>query len=175
MAEVPFTLSYDLARRQRIVPHLRIWQPLIPFILVVVLGFAFLVAASWWFVLFLLASVWFYRGFFVGLGDGLLRAVVPVHLRVEENALGFVAGGQRWWLFLDGLTSIQELAPGVWTLQHWNGTVINIPAAAITEAQLAHLRAAMERGRTPEGVQAVIERGRRFAQLDAEERRRRGG
>jgi hypothetical protein len=175
MAEVPFTLSYDLTRRQRLVPHLRIWGPAIPAILLFVVGSAVLAALRWWLVPLVLFWVWFFRGFFVGLADGLLRPVVSMHLRVEENALGFAAGGQRWWLFLDGLTSIQELTPGIWTLQHWNGTVIHIPAAAIMEGQLAHLRAAMERGRTPEGVQAVIERGRLFTEMDAEERRRQDG
>jgi hypothetical protein len=58
------------------------------------------------------------------------------------------------------------LTAGVWTLRHWNGTVLHIPADAITDAQLAHLRAAMERGRTPEGIRAVIERGRRLAELE---------
>jgi hypothetical protein len=28
MAEVPFCLCYDLTRRQRLVPHLRLWGPL---------------------------------------------------------------------------------------------------------------------------------------------------
>jgi hypothetical protein len=173
MAEVPFSLCYDLTRRQRLIPHLRTWQPAIPLILFGVVGSALLVALRWWCVPLLLFWVWFFRGFFVGLANVLLRPVVHMDLRVEENVLEFPAGGERWCLFLDGLMSIQQLTPGVWTLQHWNGTVINIPAAAITDDQLAHLRAAMERGRSPEGIRAVIERGRLLARLEAEERRRR--
>jgi hypothetical protein len=173
MAEVPFSLCYDLSRRQRLIPHLRIWQPLIPLILVVLVGSAPALAWRWWCVLFPLGWVWLFRGFFVGLADVLLRPVVHMDLRVEENGLGFLAGGERWWLFLDGLVSIQELTPGVWTLQHWHGSVVHIPAAVITDDQLAHLRAAMERGRRPEQVQAVIERGRAIARLEAEERRQR--
>jgi hypothetical protein len=90
-------------------------------------------------------------------------------VRVEENGLGVLAGGQRWWLFLDGLTGIEQLTPGVWTLQHWTGSVVHVPADVITEEQIAYLRAAMERGRTPEGVRAVIERGRRLTELEREQ------
>src|SRR5262249_11886844 len=113
-----------------------------------------------------LGLVVLFRGLFVGLLDVLLVPARSMDVRVEENGLGFLAGGEQWWLFLDGLTGIEQLAAGVWTLQHWNGIVIHIPADAITEAQLAHLRAAMARGHTPEGVRAVIERGRRIMELE---------
>jgi hypothetical protein len=175
MAELPFSLCYDLTRRQRFIPHLRIWGPLVPLIVLGLVGCLLAIAGSWWFVPLALGYVWFFHRFFVGLADVLLRSVVHMDLRVEENGLGFLAGGERWWLFLDGLLSIQQLTPGVWTLQHWNGTVVNIPAAVLTDDQLAHLRAAMERGRTPEQIQAVIERGRLLARLEDEERRRRQG
>src|SRR5262249_54436243 len=101
-----------------------------------------------------------------GLADVVFRKTAWMDIRVEDNGLGFLAGGQRWWLFLDGLTGIDQLTAGVWTLRHWNGSVIHIPADAITDGQLAPLRAAMGRGRTPEGMQAVIERGRRLAELE---------
>jgi hypothetical protein len=35
----------------------------------------------------------------------------------------------------------------------------------LNSRQIDHLRAAMERGRTPEGFRAVIERGRRIEQI----------
>ena len=54
---------------------------------------------------------------------------------------------------------------GISTIEHHNGSVLHIPAGEITDDQLAHLRSAMERGRTPEGIRAVIERGRRIEQL----------
>jgi hypothetical protein len=176
MAEAPFELRYQLSRRQRLVPHLRIWGvAYTPFVVVVFTFFCVRTIASacsliWGsvavfgtlaFGLFLLL-----RGLFVGLLDVLLVPVRSMDIRIEENGLGFLAGGERWWLFLDGLTSIDQLTAGVWTLQHWNGSVVHIPAYAITDDQLAYLRSAMEHGRTPEGVRAVIERGRRLVELE---------
>jgi len=166
MAVVPFELRYTLNRRQRLLPHLALWGPLS---LIVPLGLAGLLAGlawSWWLVLPVLFYFWFFGNFFRGLLDVALRPVVPMDLRVEENGLGFLAGDERWWLFLDGLTGIGQLALGVWTLSHFNGSVVHIPADVITEDQLAHLRARMEFGKTPEGIQAVIERGRRLAAMD---------
>ena len=180
MAEVPFQLRYQLSRRQRLVPHLRIWGfAYTPFVVVVFVFFCVQTIVSACSVgwpglavfgglalgLFLLL-----RGLFVGILDVLLVPVRAMDILVEENGLGFLAEGERWWLFLDGLTSIEQLAADVWTLQHWNGSVVHIPADAITDAQLAHLRTAMERGRTPEGVRAVIERGRRLAELEQQQR-----
>jgi hypothetical protein len=81
---------------------------------------------------------------------------------VEENGLGFLAGGERWWLFLDGIISISRYEKDTWTIYHWNGSVINVTASVISPDQLAHLRAAAERGKTPEGIGAVIERGRKL-------------
>lgn len=169
MSEVPFELRYQLSRGQRLVSHLKLWGPLsvlIPLVLVALvvsflrIGWAGLLALAW---------MWFFRNFFRGLADVLFRKAAVMDLRFEENGLGFLAEGKRWWLFLDGLTSIDQLKAGVWTLQHWNGSVVHIPTDAITDAQLAYLRAAMARGKTPEGVQAVIERGRQVAEWEGKE------
>jgi hypothetical protein len=182
MAEVPFELRYRLSRRHRLGPLLRIWG--LAFTRFVVALFAFFwvqTAVSVWswswqglavFGGLALAVFVLHRGLFLGLLDVLLVPARRMDVRVEANGLGFLAGGERWWLVLDGLTGIDQLAAGVWTLRHWNGSVVHIPADAVTDAQLAHLRAAMERGRTPEGIQAVIERGRRLAELDRGERQR---
>jgi hypothetical protein len=182
MAEVPFELRYQLSRRQRLGPHLRIWGVVsTPFVVAL---FAFFCVQT---VVSVCSLSWpglavfgglalgvfvLHRGLFLGLLDVLLVPARSMDLRVEENGLGVLAGGERWWLFLDGLTGIDQLTAGVWTLRHWNGSVVHIPADAITEAQLGHLRAAMERGRTPEGVRAVIERGRRLAELERGEQQR---
>jgi hypothetical protein len=166
---VPFELRYQLSRRQRLVPHLKIWGPLSVLIPFVLAGLVAGLVLTWWVGLLALAWAWIFRGFFLGLADVVFRRKATMDLRIEENGLGVLIGGERWWLFLDGLTGIDQLTPGLWTLRHWNGSVVHIPADAITEAQLAYLRAAMERGRTPEGVRAVIERGRRLAKLEREE------
>src|SRR5262249_4681497 len=79
-------------------------------------------------------------------------------------------GSRRWYLFLGGFTDVLKLREDLWTLPHFNGCVLHIAASAITEEQLGHIRAAMERGRTPEGVRAVVERGRRLAEAERVER-----
>lgn len=142
------------------------WGPLSLLIPLGLVGALAALAWSWWALVLLLFWLWFFGNFFRGLLDVALRPVVPMDLRVEENGLGFLAGGERWWLFLDGLTGIEQLTPGVWTLSHFNGSVVNIPADVLSEEQLAHLRVRMEFGRTPEGIQAVIERGRQIAAMD---------
>jgi hypothetical protein len=179
VAEVPFELRYRLSRRQRLVPLLRIWGVAYsPFVVVLFAFFCVQTAVSVYtlswqgLVVFGGLAVGMFalhRGLFVGLLDVLLVPARDMDVRVEANGLGFLAGGERWWLFLDGLTGIDQLAAGVWTLRHWNGSVVHIPADAITGPQVEYLRAAMERGRTPEGVRAVIERGRRLAELEREE------
>lgn len=173
MAEVPFELRYPLSRRQRLLPLMRVWGVAYTLFVLTLFGFfceravTSVLLWSWpglavfgglGFWLFLL-----HDGMFAGLLDVLFVPARNMDLRVEQNGLGFLARGERWWLFLDGLTSIEQLSPGVWTLQHFNGAVIHIPADVITDEQIAFLREAMERGRTKEGMQKVIERGRRLA------------
>jgi len=113
MSELPFELRYQLSRRQRLVPHLRLWGAwavVLP--LAVVETF---LHGRWWSVLLGLVLVWFFRNLFRGLLDVCLRRTVTMDVRVEENALGVLLGGQRWWLFLDGLTRIDKMTAGVWT------------------------------------------------------------
>jgi hypothetical protein len=176
MAEVPFELDYQLSRGQRFALLRHDWG----------VAFAlFVVAVTTFFCVQTVKSacslIWpgiavfgglalgmllLHRGLFIGLLDVLLVPTRHVNVRVEKNGLGLLIRGERWWLFLDGLTRIEQDIAGVWTLRHWNGWVVHIPADAITDAQMAYLRSEMERGRTPEGVRAVIERGRRLAELE---------
>jgi hypothetical protein len=113
----------------------------------------------------------FCRGLFVGLIDVVLVPVRHMDVTLEENAVGIRLGSERWYLFLDGVTDIRKYRDDVWTVQHWNGKVFHIAASAISEDQIAYVMAAMERGRTPEGIQAVIERGKRIAEIMDEERK----
>lgn len=148
------------------------WDVLGLLVVLVLAGLLVGLAWSWWFVVLVLVWVWFFGNFFRGLLGVLLRGRVEMDLEIQEHGLGFLAGGERWWLFLDGFIRIAQLTPGVWTLQHFNGCVVHIPTDAITPEQLEHIRAAAARGQTPEGIQAVIERGRKIAQIEAEERAR---
>jgi hypothetical protein len=92
----------------------------------------------------------------------------------EDNgageAAGMLFGGERWYLFLDGIIDIRQCC-GVWTIQHHNRLVLLIPTAAISDEQIEYLRDCLRRGHTPEGMRAVIERGKRIEQLMASSRR----
>jgi hypothetical protein len=107
----------------------------------------------------LLAVVWIGRNFVRGVANGLRPGGIEMDIRVEEKGLGYLMGGERWWLFLDGIQRIEQIRKGLWTISHFNGSVIHIPAEAISPAQLDYLREAAARGRTPGGMQTVIERG----------------
>jgi hypothetical protein len=120
----------------------------------------------------LLVFVWIGRGFFRGVMNGLRPGACEMDIRVEQNGLGYLMGGERYWVFLDGIRRIEQIRRGLWTIAHFNGAVIHIPTESIFHAQLAHLYAAAERDKTPEGVQAVIERGRLMQAMREREGRR---
>lgn len=161
MPQVPFHLRYDLTRWQRLIPHFGVWGPVslaIPAMFVGIISFA--MANSPWWALSLLPVLFIFRNFFIGLLDVILRRVRNIEILVEENALGYLAGDECWYLFLDGIIDITQYRKDVWTLQHGNGSVVNVLESEITDDHIKYIKAAAERGRTPEGFQAVIERGR---------------
>jgi len=173
--QFPCHLQYTLSRRQRFVPLLRDWG--VAYTPFVVLLFAFFCERT---VSSILSLTWagiavfgglalglflMLRGLFVGLLYVLLVPRRKMDLIIEEKAAGILIGEERWCMFFDGLLEIRKYTADVWTLRHWNGVVLHIPVDAITEELLAHIRAEMERGRTPEGMQAVIERGRRIEEI----------
>ena len=177
MPAVPFALRYTLTRRQRLLPHVRMWGIALTLFITVLEAFFLWIAfanipvdgcwASLGFGLLFPGGLFLlYRGLFNGLLDVLLSRRRVVDMIVDDETAAILIRGERWHLFLDGITSIRQYHPDIWTIEHHNGSVLHIPATEITDDQLAHLRAAMERGRTPEGVQAVVERGRRIAQLE---------
>lgn len=138
---LPFTLRYELTRRQRLIPHLKIWWPFAPFMITCSAGALLGVAyGSWWLLGALAFFLFLVRGFFVGLFDVIVVPRRPVDLVVERKGLGFLAGKERWFLMLDGLIGFDEFTPGVWTLRHWNGTVINIPGPLLDQEQVAFFR-----------------------------------
>jgi hypothetical protein len=176
MAENPCHLTYELNRRQRLVPHLAIWSRYLPGIGIVAAGVVLAaIYLSAWLSPLILLPLWWGRGFIIGLLDVVFRPVRQMDVILDEKALGFLAGGERWWLWLDGFVSIKRYTRDTWTLFHFNGHVIHIPATAIAEEQIEFIRQAAARGSTPEGMQAVIERGRLIEQMEEEERRRGAG
>ncbi|MBI3409138.1 MAG: hypothetical protein HY040_12395 [Planctomycetes bacterium] len=89
----------------------------------------------------------------------------------NENTADMLIRGERWVLFLDGIIDIRKYTDDVWTIHHRNGTTLHVPVSAITDDQIEHLRVAMARGKTPEGFQAVIERGRQIIEFLESERK----
>jgi hypothetical protein len=175
MCQVPFQLQYKLNRRQRLVPLWRIWGVAVtPFVVVMLIFFAVATVVSilflrpWDVVLFGSLGVvtfFLYRELFVGLMDVVRFPLRKMDIVVELNAADILLGGERWRLFLDGITEMRKYRRDTWTIQFWNGTLLHIDGSAITEDQVGHLRAAMEHGRTAEGIQAVIERGRKMRRV----------
>lgn len=135
-------LQYDLTRKQRLIPHLRIWGVIQLF---VILGIFAVAAAtvqhSWWtsFVVALLI-LWFGRGYIIGLFNVVFVRSQHMDIRIEDNGLGYMTGKERWYILLDGLTAVRDLERSVWTIQHWNGTIVNIPKKILSDEALKFLR-----------------------------------
>jgi hypothetical protein len=149
----PFHLNYTLTRRQRLATELPQWMPALAGGLGFCVGVAFLtVSASRWFLLLLLIPLTAYRGLFAFVFEIVFRAARPVEVIVEETRFGEVTSGKPRWHDLDGIIQVFRSEDGTtWTVLHLDGSVILIPAEAITGEQLEFLksfalRAAAERG-----------------------------
>jgi len=144
--------------------HVGAWLPALPRYLVVV---AIMVPLIWaaslrspWYLLFSLAPLWVLRGFIAGFLNIALVPVQRMDVIITELGVGVLAGGERWWVFLDSIVAIAKFRDDLWSLTGYHGQIIDIPAALIDEETLAHVRARSEWGRTPEGVEAAVQRGR---------------
>src|SRR5262245_39228831 len=103
MATVPFHLQYELSRRQRLIPLLRIWGPfafIIPLCLVTFLYAS--ISISWLFFLLIPICAWPFRNMLVGFIDVVFHRTVSMDLQVEQKGVGLLVGDDRCWLFLDG-------------------------------------------------------------------------
>lgn len=176
----PVQLRYSLSRRQRLaalVCEWGWWTPLV--VLPLEVFFVVQTVGSLW--AWSLAGVAVFGGLAFGMGilfAGLIGGVVDVlisklrdvDIELREDAAGILLGDERWYLFLDGITDIRESPRGLWKIRHHNGHVLWIPVDAISDEQIEFLRAAMIRGHTPEGIRAVIERGKRIEAIMSEPR-----
>jgi hypothetical protein len=149
---VPFHLRYTLTRRQRLAVELFPWLPAIAGGLGFCFGAAFLViAVSRWFLLLFLIPPVMYRGLFAFLFEIVFRAGRPVEVLVDESAYGVRMCGEERWHALDGIIQVFRSEGGTtWTVLHLDGSVLTVPASAITAEQLDYLksfarRAALER------------------------------
>ena len=147
-----FRLRYKLTRRQRLVPHLRIWAPHLPPHLIV--GLSFMIAAvivsisrpdipySFSFSVALLPPLLSLRGYIVGLLNVLLFPTVRIDMIVQEKTLGLKTtfGVRMWTTAFDGTRSFEQYADDTWTLFLYNGAVITIPSSELTEDQIEHFQ-----------------------------------
>jgi hypothetical protein len=183
MTSLPFHLRYTLSRRQRLAGLYDVWGWLSPLVAVPLWTF-FVLRTAWsiwigeWAGIALFGGlaliVWLlHGGLFRGLFDIARFSVRQMDILVEHNGIGAASGvligNERWYLFLDGITGIKRCRE-VWVVQHFNGFVLLIAASAITDEQIEYLRESMRRGHTPEGMRAVVERGKRIEKLMASER-----
>lgn len=92
----PFELRYDLNRRQRLIPHLRIWGPVgLLFLAGPPVLLASALVNTWWVALGLVPLLWVGQAFYTGVLDVILHPVRPMDVRIEEQALGILFGSQR--------------------------------------------------------------------------------
>ncbi len=172
-------IRYSLTRRQRLIPHLRIWGPaFVPFYVLLETFFVvrFIVAVltlEWLAVLtfgvLAVGMLILFRGLVTGLVDAVVNARREMNITIEDNALGILIGSERWYLFLDGITKISQYTSDVWTIEHWNGSVVHLLKDMISDEQLNHMQKRMEFGCTAEGTAATIERGRQIEAIYEQE------
>jgi hypothetical protein len=161
MPQLPFSMQYELNRRQRLVPHIMIWLPYLPVILIF---FACALTAtltrSWLYVFVLFGVIWYFRSFFMGLLTVAIHRMEPMDLVVGEDVLGYLIGNERLYIFLDGILKIEKYCKDTWTIQHNNGTIISIPAALISDEQIGYMKYVAERPKDSEYIKNAVERDR---------------
>ncbi len=136
----PFRLQFTLTRRQRLAVELLPWLPAIAATLGFTVGAAFLaVHVSRWFLPLLLLPPLTYRGLIAFVFDITVRGGRSVEVIADDAGLEVRSGGEANWLPLDGI--FQMFRSGdTWTVLHLDGTVLTIPANAITAEQVDYLK-----------------------------------
>ena len=143
MVELPFRVCYTPTRRQRLAALLDGWPPCLAACLGFTLGVTFLsLVVSRWFAPLLVLPVVVTRRFFAGLVGVLRRPPGVVEVVVGAAELAVSAGGEPVRLPLDGVIQVARSGEGAWAVYHLSGTVLTIPAGAITAEQLDYLKAA---------------------------------
>lgn len=141
-------LRFPLTRRNRLALTRRgyRWRFYAIPTLLVALSILISMVSSVFFVLLFFALI-IYRRLVLDLID-----IAIMHIRIEdvfiqESALGFISAGSRWWVFHDGLMDMKQFVNGFWTIRHYNGTVLHIPASMVSEAHIDYLKDRVKRSR----------------------------
>jgi hypothetical protein len=138
----PFHLHYTLSRRQRLAVEVYPWLPAIAGSLGFISGIVFLaIAVSRWFLPWLILPPIVYRGFFGFFAEIVFRAGQPVEVIVDADRYEVLARGRRQSHSLDGIIQVFRSEEGTsWTVLHMDGSVLTIPAEAITAEQIDYLK-----------------------------------
>lgn len=136
----PFHLTFTLTRRQRLAVELPPWLPAVAATLGFGVGAAYAgVYASPWFLLLLALPPVVYRGLFLFAFDMVFRGGRAVEVVAAAADLEVRSAGEARRLPLSGVFQVFR-AGDTWTVLHLDGTVLTIPAGAITAEQVEYLR-----------------------------------
>ena len=136
----PFHLTYTLTRRQRLAVEMVPWLPAVAASLGFAVGVAFLaVHVSRWFLPLLALPPVMYRSLVAFAFDIVVRGGRAVEVIADDAGLEVRTGGAAKWLPLDGIFQVFR-SGGVWTVLHLDGSVLTIPADAISGEQVEYLR-----------------------------------
>jgi hypothetical protein len=136
----PFHLRYTLSRRQRIATELLPWVPAIAGSIGFATGIAVLaVHVSLMFLVLLVLPLLIYRSLFALLIDLTIHPRQAVEVLVDETRLEMLVSGQRLALPLNGIIQVFRTGNN-WTVLHFNGSALTIPADAITDEQIDYMK-----------------------------------
>ncbi len=142
VSQVPFQLRYTLSRRQRLAVELAPWLPCLAASLGFTVAVTYLAAVvSGTFLLLLPLPALLSRRFLVFLLDLAACPARPVDVLVEADRIGVLVGDERQWLSLVGIFQVYRTENGTaWIVLHLNGSMLMIPASAISPDQLDYLK-----------------------------------
>lgn len=150
----PVMLHYELSRRQRLVPHMKIWTPQWLFIALILGISPYGMMKHWWFTAVPVITVWCWRGFFMGLADALSPRRKEIEIALDRENLTVTSGRTLIWAENAGILSVQKYTPDVWTIQYCSAAVqrvgrfmtpddpavVHIPTSQISEEHIDYLQ-----------------------------------
>lgn len=140
-----FRLTFNLSRRQRLAVELPPWLPAVAGTIGFGLGALYAgLFASPWFLLLLLLPPTVYRGLFTFVFDIALNTDRAVELLADGAELEIRRAGEVKRIPLDGVFQVFREGDA-WTVLHLDGTVLTIPADAISDDDIAFLRTFVRR------------------------------
>src|SRR5271154_5937437 len=92
----------------------------------------FLLSGVWWAFIPGLIAFFLARGFLVASIRFALREHEEMCLAIGENGMGFGERTPDWWIFADGITTVELGSDGYWMLHHINGTYLYFPDGVVS-------------------------------------------